>query len=104
MNVQLTTTIFDNSAQRSLFESANIDGYLVGDGGYATRPYMMVPLLNPVAAAERAYNTAQILARNCIERTNGMLKRRFPCLQYGLRLKLKNVLPVIVATVDCRIA
>ena len=34
-----------------------------------------------------------------IERTNGILKRRFPALKYGLRLKLENILPVIVATV-----
>jgi len=49
--------------------------------------------------AEQAYNSSQILARNCIERTIGILQRRFPALKYGLRLKLSNTLPVIVATV-----
>jgi hypothetical protein len=93
------STIFDNCHLRAVFETGRIDGYLVGDGGYACRPYMMTPIINPKTAAERAYNTAQVLARNCIERTNGILKRRFPCLKYGLRLKLDNVLPVIVATV-----
>jgi len=44
-------------------------------------------------------NEAQISARNCIERANGILKRRFPALKYGLRLKLDKTLPVIVAAV-----
>lgn len=93
------STIFDNSQLRALFESGQITGCLVGDGGYACRRYMLTPLNNPTTAAERSYNSAQILARNCIERTNGMLKRRFPVLKYGLRLKMENTLPVIVAVV-----
>lgn len=93
------STIFDNCNIRAVFEARRVDGYLVGDGGYACRRYMITPLINPVTAAERAFNVAQVSARNCIERTNGILKRRFPCLKYGLRLKLDNILPVIVATV-----
>jgi len=93
------STIFDNSHLRALFETGCVNGSLIGDGGYACRRYMLTPLINPVTAAENRYNTAQASARNCIERTNGMLKRRFPCLKYGLRLKLDNTLAVIVATV-----
>jgi len=93
------STIFDNSQIRALFETGRMDGCLVGDGGYACRQYMLTPLLNPATAAERAYNSAHVAARNCIERTNGLLKRRFPCLKYGMRLHLDNILPVIVATV-----
>jgi len=93
------STIFDNSSLRALLENNPVDGYLVGDGGYASRSYMLTPVFNATTAAERAFNTAHAAARNCIERTNGMLKRRFPCLKYGLRLHLNNILPVIVATV-----
>jgi len=93
------STVFDNSHIRALFETVRIDGCLVGDGGYGCRQYMLTPLLNPTTAAERRYNAAHVSARNCIERTNGMLKRRFPCLKYGMRLRLDNILPVIVATV-----
>jgi len=93
------STIFDNSKLRAMLETQQISGCLVGDGGYACRRYMLTPLNNPTTAAERAYNSAQILARNGIERTIGMLKRRFPALKYGLRLKLSNTLHVIVATV-----
>lgn len=93
------STIFDNSHLRAVMETQQTQVCLVGDGGYACRRYMLTPLNNPTTAAEHAYNAAQILARNCIERTIGMLKRRFPALKYGLRLKLKNTLPVIVACV-----
>jgi nuclease HARBI1 len=94
------STIFDNCRIRAEFETGHVqNGYLVGDGGYASKPYMLTPLINPTSAAEKSYNSAQISARNCIERTNGILKRRFPCLKYCLRLDIKNILPVIVATV-----
>jgi len=93
------STIFDSSKLRALLETQQLNGCLVGDGGYACRRCMLTPLNNPTTAAERAYNSAQILARNCIERMLGMSKRRFPALKYGLRLKLSNTLRVIVATV-----
>jgi hypothetical protein len=93
------STIFDSSHVRAILETRPADGYLVGDGGYACRSYLLTPLSNPGTDAERAFNQAQISARNCIERTNGLLKRRFPALQYGLRLRIDHVLPVIVATV-----
>jgi nuclease HARBI1 len=93
------STVFDNSHLRAVLEAGHTDGYLVGDGGYACRRYLLTPLMNPVTSAEKAYNSAQIMARNCIERTNGMLKRRFPVLKYGMRLHLPHVLPVVVAAV-----
>jgi len=93
------STIFDHSKLRAELETGLCYGYLVGDGGYACRRYLLTPLTNPTTAAEKAYNASQISARNCIERTNGRLKRRFPCLKYGMRLRIDHVLPVIVATV-----
>jgi len=93
------STIFDNSFLRAQLETGAAHGYLVGDGGYACRRYLLTPLTNPTTEAEKAYNTAQISARNCIERTNGRLKRRFPALKYGMRLRIDHVLSVIVATV-----
>lgn len=59
---------------------------------------MLTPLHNPAAQPEQLYNEAQIRTRNCIERTNGVYKRRFPALCYGLRCSLPNALNVIVAT------
>jgi len=93
------STIFDNCQLRALFETRKLEGCLVGDGGYACRSYMLTPINNPATPPQKAYNEAQIKARNCIERTNGLLKRRFPALKYGMRLDIDNILPVIVATV-----
>jgi nuclease HARBI1 len=93
------STIFDNCQLRAHLETGAAHGYLVGDGGYACRRYLLTPLTNPTTLAEKAYNAAQISARNCIERTNGRLKRRFPAVKYGMRLRIDHILPVIVATV-----
>ena len=62
-------------------------------------PVLADPVVNPATETERKFNAAQISARNCIERANGILKRRFLALKYGLRVKLANTLPVIVAAV-----
>jgi len=93
------STIFDQCHLRAVLETSLADGYLVGDSGYPCKPYLLTPMNTPITAAEKAYNYAQAVARNVIERTNGLLKCRFPCLKYGLRVKLEHALPVIVATV-----
>jgi len=72
------STVFDNSRIRALLETGPREGYLVGDGGYPCRQYLLTPVLNPATEAEKKYNEAQASARNCIERANGILKRRFP--------------------------
>ncbi|KAJ1113668.1 hypothetical protein NDU88_001910, partial [Pleurodeles waltl] len=41
---------------------------------------MMTPYLNPATPAERRYNSAHSAARNVVERTFGLLKRRFQCI------------------------
>ncbi|XP_044764246.1 putative nuclease HARBI1 isoform X2 [Coccinella septempunctata] len=56
--------------------------YLLGDSGYACKPFLFTPVLNPGTEAERRYNQAHIKTRNCIERCFGVLKRRFPCLYF----------------------
>lgn len=94
------STIFDHCRLRAELENHQLgEGYLVGDGGYACRQYVLTPLSNPLTEPEKAFNRAQISARNCIERTNGILKRRFPALKYGLRVRVDNALPVITATI-----
>lgn len=92
------STIFDNSHVRALLETQQFDGYLVGDSGYACRRYLLTPVNNPTNRSEVAYNNAHVSARNCIDRVNGVLKRRFPALKYGMRLRIDHVLPVIVTT------
>ena len=54
---------------------------LIGDSGYALRPWMTTPVVSDVenAAVER-YNSRQKSTRALIERCNGLLKMRFRCL------------------------
>lgn len=70
----------------------------LGDSGYPLKSYLLTPFANPAIHAQHRYNESHIRTRNCIERTNGVLKRRFPVLCYGLRCSLNNSLTVIVAT------
>lgn len=92
------STIFVNSRLCAQFNSNEIShGHLVGDGGYACQPYLLTPLAATTSVAEQRYNYAQIRTRNPIERTFGVLKRRFPCLRLGLRTKLDTSLNIITA-------
>jgi len=61
---------------------------------------MLTTVRNPTTEAERAYNAAQILARNCIERTIGIIKRRFPALKCGLHCQIHcpSSLPLLYFT------
>ncbi|CAI6355128.1 unnamed protein product [Macrosiphum euphorbiae] len=55
--------------------------YLLGDSGYALRPWLMTPLNNPEPnTPEGRYNEWFSKTRSLIERTNGLLKMRFRCL------------------------
>ncbi|XP_046975193.1 putative nuclease HARBI1 [Vanessa cardui] len=93
------STIFNNSYRKAKFDSGCYDNaVLVVDGGYATTPYMMTLLENPMSPVEQLYNESQIRTRNPVERSYGVWKRRFPALALGLRTKLQNSLVIIVAT------
>ncbi|KAI4458813.1 hypothetical protein MML48_7g00005474 [Holotrichia oblita] len=69
-----------------------------GDSGYRNRNYLLTPLRNPITRAENLYNEAHIRTRNCVERLYGIWKRRFPVLAHGMRLQLRSIQCVIVAT------
>ena len=47
----------------------------------------MTPFPNPTTEAERNYNLAHCRTRVVIEQTFGILKRRFDCLNIGLRVE-----------------
>ena len=91
------STIFSNCLKNAEFESGKINGILLGDNGYPNKPYLMTPILNPQDKPEKKYNRSQIKTRNTVERQFGIWKRRFPCLKLGLRVKLENIPPIIVA-------
>lgn len=82
-------TIFANSRLNARFESGEFnDFYLLGDAGYPCKNYLLTPLAATPTAAQRRYNYCQIRTRNPVERAFGVLKRRFPCLKMGLRVKV----------------
>ncbi|XP_022175254.1 putative nuclease HARBI1 [Myzus persicae] len=89
--------IFDNSLIKSKFENEIIKGYLLGDGGYEVKPYLMTPLLNPTTRSQQLYNESQIRTRNVIERCFGVHKRRFPVLSKGITTSLINTQAIIVS-------
>lgn len=92
------STIFNHSPLPVEFQMGRYgNGFLLGDSGYPCKQYLLTPLLNPANASEQAYNRAHISTRNTIERFFGVLKRRFPCLKSGMRLKTNKTLKVIVA-------
>jgi hypothetical protein len=57
-----------------------VDGWLLGDSGYACAPSMMTPVMNPLTPGDRRYNVSQRRTRNTSERTIGVWKMRFLCI------------------------
>lgn len=91
-------TIFNSSDIRHRFESGEFGNYiLVGDSGYRNTKYLATPLLEVTTPVENLYNESQIRTRNVVERSYGVLKRRFPVLSTGLRVKLSTVRKIIKA-------
>nr|CAI5841467.1 unnamed protein product [Callosobruchus analis] len=92
-------TIFNHSRLRTRFEAGEFgNSVMLGDGGYPLTQYLLTPLANPDTQPHSLYNESHIRTRNCIERTNGVWKRRFPALCYGLHCKTETNLAIIVAT------
>ena len=86
------STIFHESRLRARLETREIaDGYLLGDGGYPCKSYLLTPLQNPITQPEQRYNRAHIATRNVVERQYGVWKRRFPAISLGLRCHIEKV-------------
>lgn len=91
-------TIFNNSQLKMRLERGEFANFIiVGDSGYRNTRYLATPCLNPDSDLKNLYNESQIRTRNVIERTFGVLKRRFPVLSTGMRLKLSTIKLIIIA-------
>ena len=81
-----------------IFLLGEINGHLVADSGYACKPYCLTPYLNPREPQEEGFNKAHIGTRVVVEQLNGVVKRRFPCLSYGIRIvNLRHVCLIITS-------
>lgn len=89
--------IFEMSRVNMRYIEGDLTGALLGDAGYPALRYLYTPLANPVTPEQRRYNAAHIKARNVVERTFGVWKKRFPCLSRGLGNVLPTVSNIIVA-------
>lgn len=72
--------------------------FLLGDNGYASKRYLLTPILNPITDQEKRYNIKHKSTRNLVERGIGIWKKRFPVIAVKMRQRLVNSLKVIVAT------
>lgn len=89
--------MFRESKIMGHLEKGTSKGWLLGDSGYSLSPYLMTPLANPVTTPERNYNFSHIQTRNTIERSFGVLKKRFAVLGGTVRQDFNNTIPTIMA-------
>jgi len=64
--------IFEKSNIADKLRDGALDGFLLRDGGYACRAYLLTPILKPKNAGEVRYNTAHRRTRCVIERCFGL--------------------------------
>jgi hypothetical protein len=89
--------IFAESLLKDKLETLPSRFHVLGDRGYPCLRYLLTPIPNPRTASEKQYNYAQSSTRMVVERLNGVLKRRFPCLGSELRFSRERCAVVVVA-------
>ncbi|MGH0167605.1 UNVERIFIED_CONTAM: hypothetical protein FKN15_053095 [Acipenser sinensis] len=87
-----------NSSIHTAFDRGIVQGFLHGESGYALKPWLMTPYLNPQSPAQANYNRAHSKTRNTVERCIGVWKRRFHILHREIRMAPDRVCAIICAT------
>ncbi|NXX00072.1 ALPL protein, partial [Larus smithsonianus] len=73
--------VLENSALARLLEGARPHGaWLLGDGSYPLKPWLMTPIAGPRGPAEERYNALHARALAALRRTLALLRLRFRCL------------------------
>lgn len=80
-----------------IFISGTYRGILLGDSAYPCKTYLMTPYGVASTRSQEKFNKALCKTRVVIEQTYGILKRRFPCLQSGLRIDPEKSAVITVA-------
>lgn len=89
--------IWRNSEIAQRMQGSN--SILLGDSAYPLTPFLQTPIRNPLTRAEIAFNRVHASERVVVERTIGLLKRRFPMLGSRIRVPLQRVPTYVVACV-----
>ena len=86
-----------------IFRLSNIHHALEGTNfehsvllGYGCQPYLTTPYLEPRTPHEKRFNRALKVTRSLIERTFGVLKRRFHVLHAEIRMGPERVCTIVV--------
>ncbi|XP_067619917.1 putative nuclease HARBI1 [Eurosta solidaginis] len=92
-------TIFRNSRICARLKNGEFqNGIVVADSGYQNTNWVLTPLSQCNSPEENLYNESLVRTRNCVERSYGVWKRRFPVLSLGLRINIAKVESIVVAT------
>nr|CAH0110335.1 unnamed protein product [Daphnia galeata] len=92
------SSIFKGSAIGKKFESGFFGtSILLGDSGYSNTPFLFIPYNDPVEGYKIRFNRAHKSTRCTIERSFGILKKRFHVLHSEIRMSPTKVSWVIVA-------
>uniref|UniRef100_A0A8C4SNC0 DDE Tnp4 domain-containing protein n=1 Tax=Erpetoichthys calabaricus TaxID=27687 RepID=A0A8C4SNC0_ERPCA len=87
----------DSTLYRKL-QSNRPNGIILGDSAYPLLPWLMAPFPVANTPEQAGFNSAHCKTRCAIERLNGVLKRRFACLNY-LRVEPKVACNIILACI-----
>lgn len=71
--------ILNNSEIAGVLAQHNL-GWLLGDSGYPLKTFLMTPFIHAVQGQQLRYKLAHARTRNVVERSFGILKARFRCL------------------------
>ena len=76
--------ILNYSSAKVFFENtltSTEKGIILGGGDYPIKKWLMIPYLVPNTPNQQGFNTAHKKTRSSVERTFGLMKRRFPIFQ-----------------------
>ena len=99
MNVNRRSQLFMPQWHKNAYIVGVHTGFLLGDSGYPCRRFLLCPFLVPTCRAQKRYNRSLCRTRVLIEQTFGILKRRFSCLENGLKTNPKQAVIYTLASV-----